>query len=205
MRAARLASKVVDWVFIVSVVCSLHCPTGVTPLDWSTFALGISGSSVVYLALGDVEKHLDSPALLRFLASSYCGSTLAAEVARLPGFDWENLETLVLGFGGAGVWIVGLNNMHLFLVLSDIVINPLVRLAAATAAAALAGIAAVVLFYMDKPGDSKSMESTIMFYACASTSPLLLHVMRQVPPTRLVERLNNSSIFRGVARLVCWR
>ncbi|CAN0569063.1 unnamed protein product, partial [Ectocarpus sp. 12 AP-2014] len=103
MRTARLAAKVVDWVFIVSAVCSLHCPTGVTPLDWSTLALGISGSSVVYLSLGDVEKHLDSPALLRFLASSYCGSTLAAEVARLPGLDWENLETLALGFGGAGV------------------------------------------------------------------------------------------------------
>ncbi|CAM9744415.1 unnamed protein product [Ectocarpus sp. 13 AM-2016] len=205
MRTARHAAKVVDWVFIVSVVCSLHCPTGVTPLDWSTLALGISGTSVVFLALGDVEKHLDSPVLLRFLSSSYCGSTLAAEVARLPGFDWENFETLVLGFGGGGVWIVGLNNIHLFCALSDIVTNPLVRLAAATAAAASTAIAAVVLFYMDKPGDSKSMESTIMFYACASTSPLLLLFIRQVLPARLMERLRNSSVLTDVARLVCWR
>lgn len=192
-RIVHFVAHALAWMFIVLAVITLHLPVGRTPLgrtplDWFTVVLGLYTTTIVHFVLGDLEEHFNTPPVVRFLVANYIGATSAATVAT-SGFDWDDSSALVAVFGGFAIFVTGINNLKLFLVLSETIDNPFFRMAAALAMATIAGATAAALCphsqrtekspQASRHVDLDVVESRILFYAAVSTMPLLFRYAKQ--------------------------
>lgn len=209
VRRVKFRGNASTGLFVVSAVLCMHFPGGKTPSDWFTLALGVFDTSIAFLVLGDLEKRLETPTLLRFLAANCFGAAVAAYVGQMSGFDWDDSDARVLGFGGAAVWMVGVHNLNLFLALSETVVNPFCRLGAAVVAAIATAITAAVFcchHLLGEEGtessrrgadlDLEALESGILLYASVSTWPLLLRFVKR-DLARMMRRFNLSRFQSG--------
>lgn len=204
--------KFVAWTFAkicagTAMLC-LHFPGGEsTSLDWFTFALGVFGTSIAFLILGDLDGCLGIPTFLRFLAANCVGAAVATYVTKTSGFNWNDSDTRVLGFGGAALWMVGVHNLNLSLALSEAVVEPFCRLAVAVAAAITTAAAAAVHCGYHPPGqadlDLEALKLGILMYASVSTWPLLVWFVKKCL-LLIVGQFNNVPMrVRRVGRV--WR
>lgn len=198
VRRVKFIAKIFANVCVGLAVLCMHFPGGeASPLDWFMFALGVFGTSITFLVLRDLEQHLETPTFVRFLAANCSGAAMAACVEQCSGFDWDDSDMRVLGFGGAALWMVGVHNLNLYLALSETVVNPFGRLAAAVAAAITTTAAEAVHYDHRLLGqanpDLVALQSGILIYGLVSTWPLLVRFVKRVMvPT--MRQLNKVSI-----------
>lgn len=158
-------------------ICLFHVPGGNTPLNWFTLALGLYTTIITDVILGDLERHLKAPFIIRFLAANWIGAKSAAAVAAM-GFDWDDHNTRVAVFGGFALFVAGINNNRLFLVHSGAIRNPFFQVVAAMALAAAGATAAALCPFPTRGVVPKVVVFRALFYTAVSTVPMVVSLRR---------------------------